>query len=84
MNDGVRDDEYLPALASSVGRVVADQVAAGVDIVSDGELGKGTRENVIAGTDCGFAQGPFVRRVHRSIQWAKLEALAASARLWRR
>ena len=22
------------------------------------------RENVIAGTDCGFAQGPFHRRVH--------------------
>jgi 5-methyltetrahydropteroyltriglutamate--homocysteine methyltransferase len=39
------------------------------------------RENVIAGTDCGFAQGPFHRRVHPSIQWAKLEALAAGARL---
>jgi 5-methyltetrahydropteroyltriglutamate--homocysteine methyltransferase len=25
------------------------------------------RENVIAGTDCGFAQGPFVQRVHPSI-----------------
>ena len=34
------------------------------------------RENVIAGTDCGFAQGPFYRRVHPSIMWAKLEALA--------
>jgi 5-methyltetrahydropteroyltriglutamate--homocysteine methyltransferase len=45
------------------------------------------RENVIAGTDCGFAQGPFHRRVHPSIMWAKLEALAegariASKRLW--
>ncbi|HLA20088.1 MAG TPA: cobalamin-independent methionine synthase II family protein [Pseudolabrys sp.] len=39
------------------------------------------RENVIAGTDCGFAQGPFRRRVHPSIQWAKLEALAEGARL---
>jgi 5-methyltetrahydropteroyltriglutamate--homocysteine methyltransferase len=39
------------------------------------------RENVIAGTDCGFAQGPFYRRVHPSIQWAKLEALAQGARL---
>ena len=39
------------------------------------------RENVIAGTDCGFAQGPFVRRVHPSIMWAKLEALAEGARL---
>ncbi len=39
------------------------------------------RENVIAGTDCGFAQGPFYRRVHPSIMWAKLEAMAAGAKL---
>jgi 5-methyltetrahydropteroyltriglutamate--homocysteine methyltransferase len=42
------------------------------------------RENVMAGTDCGFAQGPFHRRVHPSIMWAKLEALAEGARLARR
>jgi 5-methyltetrahydropteroyltriglutamate--homocysteine methyltransferase len=39
------------------------------------------RDNVIAGTDCGFAQGPFHRRVHPSIMWAKLESLAAGAKL---
>lgn len=39
------------------------------------------RENVIAGTDCGFAQGPFHRRVHPSIMWAKLEAIAEGARI---
>jgi 5-methyltetrahydropteroyltriglutamate--homocysteine methyltransferase len=39
------------------------------------------RENIIAGTDCGFAQGPFHRRVHPSIMWAKLEALVEGARL---
>jgi 5-methyltetrahydropteroyltriglutamate--homocysteine methyltransferase len=39
------------------------------------------RENVIASTDCGFAQGPFVQRVHPSIQWAKLQALVDGARL---
>jgi 5-methyltetrahydropteroyltriglutamate--homocysteine methyltransferase len=39
------------------------------------------RENVIASTDCGFAQGPFMRRVHPSIMWAKLEALVAGARI---
>jgi 5-methyltetrahydropteroyltriglutamate--homocysteine methyltransferase len=39
------------------------------------------RENVIAGTDCGFAQGPFYRRVHPSVMWAKLEALSQGARL---
>ena len=39
------------------------------------------RENVLASTDCGFAQGPFLRRVHPSIQWAKLRALSEGARL---
>ncbi len=39
------------------------------------------RENVIGGTDCGFAQGPFYRRVHPSVMWAKLEALVAGAKL---
>ncbi len=39
------------------------------------------RENVLAGTDCGFAQGPFHRRVHPSIMWAKLGALVEGAKL---
>jgi 5-methyltetrahydropteroyltriglutamate--homocysteine methyltransferase len=39
------------------------------------------RENVMAGTDCGFAQGTFYRRVHPTIMWAKFEALAEGARL---
>jgi 5-methyltetrahydropteroyltriglutamate--homocysteine methyltransferase len=39
------------------------------------------RENVMAGTDCGFAQGPFHRRVHPSIMWAKLAALVDGAKL---
>jgi len=39
------------------------------------------RERVIASTDCGFAQGPFVRRVHPSIMWAKLASLVEGARL---
>ena len=38
-------------------------------------------ERVMASTDCGFAQGPFHRRVHPSVMWAKLEALAEGARL---
>jgi len=47
------------------------------------------RDNVIGSTDCGFAQGPFARRVHPSIQWAKLSSLVEGARiasrdLWRR
>ena len=45
------------------------------------------REHVIAGADCGFSQGAFNPRVHPTIMWAKLEALAegaalASRQLW--
>jgi 5-methyltetrahydropteroyltriglutamate--homocysteine methyltransferase len=39
------------------------------------------RENVIASTDCGFAQGPFHRRVHPTIMWAKLSSLVEGARI---
>jgi 5-methyltetrahydropteroyltriglutamate--homocysteine methyltransferase len=39
------------------------------------------RENIIAGTDCGFAQSPMYRRVHPTVMWAKLEALAEGAKL---
>jgi len=45
------------------------------------------RENVMAGTDCGFSQGWNWARVHEEVQWAKLAALTegaklASAQLW--
>lgn len=43
-----------------------------------GALGK---ENVIAGTDCGFAQAEGLQRVHPQVMWAKLESLAEGARL---
>jgi 5-methyltetrahydropteroyltriglutamate--homocysteine methyltransferase len=39
------------------------------------------RDRVVASTDCGFAQGPFARRVHPQIMWAKLRALAEGARI---
>jgi 5-methyltetrahydropteroyltriglutamate--homocysteine methyltransferase len=39
------------------------------------------RENVMGGTDCGFAQAPHVKRVHESIMWAKLESLVEGARI---
>ena len=60
-------------------QLVAERLLRYADVVG--------RESVIAGTDCGFAQGPFLRRVHPSIQWAKLAALAegasiASKKLW--
>jgi 5-methyltetrahydropteroyltriglutamate--homocysteine methyltransferase len=38
-------------------------------------------ESVIASTDCGFAQGPFARRVHPSIMWAKLRSMVEGARI---
>jgi 5-methyltetrahydropteroyltriglutamate--homocysteine methyltransferase len=46
------------------------------------------RENLIAGTDCGFAQEELNRRVHPTVMWAKLEAMVEGARiasrqLWR-
>jgi 5-methyltetrahydropteroyltriglutamate--homocysteine methyltransferase len=39
------------------------------------------RENVIASSDCGFAQGTATQRQVPSIVWAKLAALAEGARL---
>lgn len=39
------------------------------------------RENVIASTDCGFAQGWSMIRVHQEVQWAKLSALVEGAKL---
>jgi 5-methyltetrahydropteroyltriglutamate--homocysteine methyltransferase len=39
------------------------------------------RENVIAGTDCGFSQSYSIIRCHPSVQWAKLESLVEGARL---
>ena len=39
------------------------------------------KENVIAGTDCGFRQSPLAGRVHRTIMWAKLKALSDGAAL---
>jgi 5-methyltetrahydropteroyltriglutamate--homocysteine methyltransferase len=39
------------------------------------------RENVIASSDCGFAQGAGTQRQVPSIVWAKLESLAQGARL---
>jgi 5-methyltetrahydropteroyltriglutamate--homocysteine methyltransferase len=47
------------------------------------------RERVIAGADCGFAQGALYQRQHPTVMWAKFRALAqgaalASKRLWSR
>lgn len=54
-------------------RVVADRIVRFARLVG--------RENVIAGTDCGFAQASFVVRQQPSVMWAKFETLAEGARL---
>jgi 5-methyltetrahydropteroyltriglutamate--homocysteine methyltransferase len=54
-------------------RLVADRIVNFAKLVG--------RENVIAGTDCGFAQGETIQRVHPQVMWAKLESLAEGARL---
>lgn len=54
-------------------RLVADRIVRFAQIVG--------RENVIAGTDCGFAQVEHIRRVHPQVMWAKLESLAEGARI---
>lgn len=39
------------------------------------------KENLIAGTDCGFAQAEGLQRVHPQVMWAKFESLAEGAKL---
>ena len=39
------------------------------------------RERVIAGVDCGFAQGALYARQHPTIMWAKFQSLAQGAQL---
>jgi 5-methyltetrahydropteroyltriglutamate--homocysteine methyltransferase len=73
------------------GKILAPGVVShGTNVVEHPELvaerivrfaGVVGRENVIASTDCGFAQEQFNRRVHPTIMWAKLEAMAEGARI---
>ena len=54
-------------------RLIADRLVRFAKLVG--------RENLIAGSDCGFAQSDNIRRVHPSVMWAKFEALAEGARI---
>ena len=54
-------------------RVVADRIIRFARIVG--------RENVIAGTDCGFAQSYRLQRVHPEVMWAKFRTLVEGARI---
>ena len=53
--------------------LVADRIVRIANVVG--------RDSVMGGTDCGFAQGAFLQRVHPTIQWAKLQALAEGAKI---
>lgn len=54
-------------------RLVADRLVRFAGLVG--------RENVIAGTDCGFAQADSYARVHPDVMWAKFESLVEGARI---
>jgi 5-methyltetrahydropteroyltriglutamate--homocysteine methyltransferase len=54
-------------------RLVADRIVRFANLVG--------RENLIAGTDCGFAQAQFIQRAAPSVMWAKFEALVEGARI---
>jgi 5-methyltetrahydropteroyltriglutamate--homocysteine methyltransferase len=54
-------------------RLVADRIVRFAELVG--------RENVIAGTDCGFAQLEAYQRVHPQVMWAKLQALTEGAQI---
>jgi 5-methyltetrahydropteroyltriglutamate--homocysteine methyltransferase len=54
-------------------RLVADRIIRFAHLVG--------KENVIAGTDCGFAQNQGIQRVHPSVMWAKFQSLVEGARL---
>ncbi len=77
----------LPGLISHATNVVEHPELVAQRIVRLAEVVG--RERVIASTDCGFAQTPYIARVHPTIVWAKLAALVegariASERLWAR
>jgi len=60
-------------------RLIADRIVRFAKLVG--------RENLIAGSDCGFAQAQYIERAATSVMWAKFESLAegariASAELW--
>jgi len=54
-------------------RLVADRIIRYANLVGP--------ENVIAGTDCGFAQVDVIERVPAPVMWAKFEALVEGAAL---
>jgi 5-methyltetrahydropteroyltriglutamate--homocysteine methyltransferase len=54
-------------------RLIADRIIRFARLVG--------RENVIAGSDCGFAQAQYIERAAVSVMWAKFASLAEGARI---
>jgi 5-methyltetrahydropteroyltriglutamate--homocysteine methyltransferase len=73
------DRMLLPGVISHATNVIEHPELVAQRIVRLAELVG--RERVIASTDCGFAQTPYLTRVHPTLIWAKLESLAEGARL---
>ena len=53
--------------------LIADRIISYANLVG--------RENVIAGTDCGFGTAPGFDNIYPAIVWAKLKSLAEGAAL---
>jgi methionine synthase II (cobalamin-independent) len=69
------DERKLPMPAGD-NRILATHVGSLIR-----PAGLAGRENLQAGTDCGFAQSPGLKRVHEEVMRAKLGALVDGARL---
>jgi methionine synthase II (cobalamin-independent) len=95
--DARRHPDYASIVFEAVAETVQKQVRSGIDVIGDGEMGKagfstyvterltdfdGESRPGLPFTDCGFST--FARsalRVHPTVTWAKLQALAEGARL---
>jgi 5-methyltetrahydropteroyltriglutamate--homocysteine methyltransferase len=73
------DRVLLPGLISHATNVIEHPELVAERIIRLAKLVG--RERVIASTDCGFAQTPYLTRVHPTLIWAKLASLVQGARL---
>jgi 5-methyltetrahydropteroyltriglutamate--homocysteine methyltransferase len=71
--------QVIPGVIDSVSNFVEHPRAVADRIIRYAEVAG--RENVVAGTDCGFATFAGSQYVHPTVVWAKLAALAEGARI---
>jgi 5-methyltetrahydropteroyltriglutamate--homocysteine methyltransferase len=71
----------IPGVITHASKLIAERILRFARLVG--------RENVIAGSDCGFSsQATYHPGVHPTVVWAKFQAMAegarlATAQLWR-